>query len=130
MTHSAPYGQFVVASLAFTVAVLSVIAVVAKFVWPHVSALVLPGNYALWGAEWRLAFLEIAVLVVGGWAWCMVVHGQDSWTFDSFGWPLSPVYAVLYYAGEGGDATRQQAALLLALLFAIRLNANYFRAEG
>ncbi len=70
------------------------------------------------------------MLVFGGWLWCLLVHSMDSWCFDSFGWPLSPVYAALYFAGEGGVRARHHAVLLAALVYAVRLNANYFRTEG
>ncbi len=55
---------------------------------------------------------------------------QDCWTFDSAGWPTSPVYAALFFFNSVGNLDRQQLCLFLSCLYCVRLNANYFRAEG
>jgi hypothetical protein len=45
----------------------------------------------------QLAIWEIIFLCVIGWAICWIFYKGDCWTFDSLGWPISPVYTSLFF---------------------------------
>ncbi len=74
-------------------------------------------------ALWELLVLNVAFWLVG------LLSGRH-WPFDSLGWPTSPVYAALFFWNTAGNTQRQELALVLSCLYCIRLNGNYFRAEG
>jgi steroid 5-alpha reductase family enzyme len=78
----------------------------------------------------QLAIWENIFLNVAGWLVCILFFRSDCWTFDSMGWPTSPVYAALFFANAVGNTQRQQFVLLLSCLYCVRLNGNYFRSEG
>jgi steroid 5-alpha reductase family enzyme len=62
---------------------------------------------------------------------CVLFFVLDFWTFDSFGWPLSPVYAVLFFYDNSAPlSVRQELVFIASFLYAIRLNGNYFQANG
>lgn len=130
----APFSLYVVASTVFLLGVLLVIWLLAALL-PTVVPLLPPSwvaAYAAWSPLAQLAAWELAVLVVLGWAVCALFYGMDSWTFDSFGWPLSPVYAAAFcvYTARVAVPERGNAVLACAVVYAVRLNGSYFRSQG
>ena len=83
----------------------------------------------------QLAIWEFIFLCVAGWAICWIFFGGRCWTFDSLGWPISPVYASLFFffhikAVTGSQYERQLLSLFVSIMYSVRLNSNYFRVEG
>lgn len=76
----------------------------------------------------QLAVWQNVVQIIA-WAVSVLFFANQHWMFDSLFWPLSPLYAALWFLNDVADASRQHLALAVAVLYGVRLNANYFRAE-
>ena len=116
-------GLYLTLSAAFLAAVVGVCLLGGRLLAPFAF-------FTAYHPLWQLAIWENIFLNLVFWAVGVIFFRQDAFLFDSFGWPTSPVYAALFFLNSAGNPERQQLCLFLSCLYCVRLNANYFRAEG
>lgn len=84
--------------------------------------------YSRANAVWKLAYLQnIACVLL--WLICVFLYDSCMWLFDSIMWPQAPLMAVLFFA-DGVLEGRALLCLIVSVIYSLRLNGNYFRAEG
>lgn len=79
----------------------------------------------------QLAFWENLVTCFLFWLICHLFFGGKCWLFDPH-WPFFPIFAWLFYSVSpgGGNSTLNTLQLILSVIYAIKLNGNYFRTFG
>jgi hypothetical protein len=111
----APFGFFTQHSIPVQLAIWEVI-------WLCVV------GWAIWLKRKRKSFVALTRKKTNSW---LFFQGR-CWTFDSLSWPISPVFASLFFYFTIPHVTdtqslRQVLCLGVSCFYAVRLNSNYFR---